>query len=225
LRTNKSLENETLPPMQETSTTPVAVPAWNINDITSDPVKSVAELIDWSDRFSPNSARLPTDRPIERWACRGQPRAFGTLKPSLTRNFRLQSIGAAEIIEHRLIEEFRKHYVRVPDLSADMPSPDKIGRHHDLRCLSVMQHYEIPTRLLDWTSNFWTAVYFACASDPGAEQNCGVTTGQYSKLNATAIASSISSWTTPPIPQTSRLFWLDKMMISLSNSIPKSHRA
>jgi hypothetical protein len=147
LRTNKSLENETLPPMQETSTTPVAVPAWNINDITSDPVKSVAELIDWSDRFSPNSARLPTDRPIERWACRGQPRAFGTLKPSLTRNFRLQSIGAAEIIEHRLIEEFRKHYVRVPDLSADMPSPDKIGRHHDLRCLSVMQHYEIPTRL------------------------------------------------------------------------------
>jgi hypothetical protein len=29
-----------------------------------------------------------------------------------------------------------------------------------------MQHYEIPTRLLDWTADFWTAVYFACASDP-----------------------------------------------------------
>jgi hypothetical protein len=40
---------------------------------------------------------------------------------------------------------------------------------HDLRCLSVMQHYEIPTRLLDWTSSFWTAVYFACASEPGAK--------------------------------------------------------
>ena len=30
-----------------------------------------------------------------------------------------------------------------------------------------MQHYEIPTRLLDWTSSFWTAIYFACASEPG----------------------------------------------------------
>ncbi|NWF86001.1 MAG: FRG domain-containing protein, partial [Bryobacteraceae bacterium] len=37
-----------------------------------------------------------------------------------------------------------------------------------MRRLSVMQHYEIPTRLLDRTTNFWTAIYFACASDPGA---------------------------------------------------------
>ena len=29
-----------------------------------------------------------------------------------------------------------------------------------------MQHYEVPTRLLDWTSDIWTAVYFACVSDP-----------------------------------------------------------
>jgi hypothetical protein len=47
-----------------------------------------------------------------------------------------------------------------------MPQPNEIGEGHDMRCLSVMQHYEIPTRLLDWTANFWTAIYFACVSDP-----------------------------------------------------------
>jgi hypothetical protein len=32
-----------------------------------------------------------------------------------------------------------------------------------------MQHYGVPSRLLDWTSDFWTAVYFACAGDPSKE--------------------------------------------------------
>jgi hypothetical protein len=47
-----------------------------------------------------------------------------------------------------------------------MPSPDQIGQGHDMRCLSVMQHYEIPTRLLDWTGDFWIALYFACSGGP-----------------------------------------------------------
>ena len=29
-----------------------------------------------------------------------------------------------------------------------------------------MQHYEVPSRLLDWSENVWTATYFACASSP-----------------------------------------------------------
>ena len=28
-----------------------------------------------------------------------------------------------------------------------------------------MQHYEIPTSLLDWTTDLWTALHFACSSD------------------------------------------------------------
>jgi hypothetical protein len=151
-------------PLQESDETPALVPPLEMDRITSGPVATVAELIDLSEllllRYSPGSA-IPT-----RWAFRGQPRDFGTLVPSFQRQFSRRSIGTAEIIERRLIGQFRNHYAELKDRSADMPDPEKIGPGRDLRCLSVMQHYEIPTRLLDWTSNFWTAIYFACSSDP-----------------------------------------------------------
>jgi hypothetical protein len=129
-----------------------------LEQITSSPVETVADLIDLNELLAKTG----------HWAFRGQPRDFGTLIPSFPRQFTRHSVGAAEIIENRLIEAFRKHYADLPDRSSDMPLPEKIGPSYALRCLSVMQHYEIPTRLLDWTSNFWTAIYFACASEPAS---------------------------------------------------------
>src|SRR4051794_31068799 len=136
----------------------------NLSQITTGPVKSVADLIDLCERldgpsFSGRSAQ---------WAFRGQPRDFGVLIPSFQRQFSSQSFGAAELIEDKLIEAFRKHYSDLPDRSHDMPNPAQIDGGHDMRCLSVMQHYEIRTRLLDWTCNFWTAIYFACSNEPGS---------------------------------------------------------
>ena len=104
--------------------------------------------------------------PDMRIAFRGQPREFKTLTPSFRRQLSRDSVGTAALIEQRLMGAFRKHYAELKDRSADMPDPRQIKEGFDLRCLSVMQHYEIPTRLLDWSSDFWTAVYFACASDP-----------------------------------------------------------
>jgi hypothetical protein len=135
----------------------------NVAQITTGPVKSVADLIDMREQLG---SFLPG--PSVQWAFRGQPRDFGALTPSFQRQFSTQSFGAAELIEAKLIEAFRKHYINLPGLSNDMPSPPQIGPGHDMRCLSVMQHYEIPTRLLDWTCDFWTAIYFACSNDPGS---------------------------------------------------------
>jgi len=136
----------------------------NVAQITTGPVKSVADLIDICEQLNGR----PFDGPSMQWAFRGQPRDFGALIPSFQRQFSTQSYGAAELIEAKLIEAFRKHYSDLPGRSNDMPSPAQIGIGHDMRCLSVMQHYEIPTRLLDWTCNFWTAIYFACSNDPGS---------------------------------------------------------
>jgi len=134
-----------------------------LDDITLGSFSSVAEMIDLEKKMLPFGPYVS----VQSWAFRGQPRPFGTLAPSFQRQFSRQSFGAAEIIEHRLIDAFREHYKKLDDINRYMPSPARIQQGFDLRCLSVMQHYEIPTRLLDWSSNFWTSVYFACASDTG----------------------------------------------------------
>jgi hypothetical protein len=87
--------------------------------------------------------------------------------PSFRRRFEgKKSVKTAELIEDELIKAFRTHYGNLKLTMADMPAQSQIATGKDLRCLSVMQHYGVPTRLLDWTENFWTAMYFACAGDP-----------------------------------------------------------
>lgn len=103
-------------------------------------------------------------------AFRGQSRTFGTLVPSFRRLFlNKKSVRTAELIESELIKAFREHYRTMKTSMSEMPPSDAIAAGRDLRCLSVMQHYGVPTRLLDWTANFWTAMYFACAGDPGED--------------------------------------------------------
>ncbi len=133
-----------------------------IEGITTGPLASVAELIDLSESVE----NLLFAEPGMMIAYRGQPQEFKTLTPSFRRQLPGDSVGTAALIEQNLMHAFRKHYKELKDRSPDMPRPEQIDVEFDLRCLSVMQHYEIPTRLLDWTSDFWTAVYFACASDP-----------------------------------------------------------
>src|SRR5262245_41071022 len=115
----------------------------NIAEITTGPLGSVSELIDLCESLVSDSR----DRPATRGGYRGQPQEFGNLITSFRRQFVRQSVGTAEIIERRLIDAFRKHYADLKDRSSDMPGPGRISAGYDLRCLSVMQHYEIPTRL------------------------------------------------------------------------------
>jgi hypothetical protein len=90
------------------------------------------------------------------------------LIPSFRRKFEKEKSKKAvvERIEIELIKSFREHYAKLEPSMASMPRSSDIGEENALRCLSVMQHYGVPTRLLDWTTDFWTAVYFACAGDP-----------------------------------------------------------
>lgn len=138
----------------------------NLKDITSITAESPADLIDLEESLFPQ----PRNWDDPRWAFRGQSQSFGTLVPSFQRIFKQKkSVGAAEIIERDLIKTFRKHYAALQGRTPDMPLPPSIDAGYDLRCLSVMQHYGVPSRLLDWSSDFWTAVYFACAGDPSKE--------------------------------------------------------
>jgi hypothetical protein len=138
----------------------------DLEKITEFTATSISNLIDLEDTLG-----LVGDNPPEvSWAFRGQPRTYGTLAPSFQRVFGdRQSVRTAHIIESNLTDAFRSHYMALQERTPNMPQPPAIGQNFDLRCLSVMQHYGVPTRLLDWTSNLWYAVYFACVGDPNED--------------------------------------------------------
>jgi hypothetical protein len=68
-------------------------------------------------------------------------------------------------VERELVREFRRGY-RGDDWSLVM--------NDTLYCLSVMQHYGAPTRLLDWTYSPYVAAKFAYASAPKPEMTAVV---------------------------------------------------
>ncbi|MEM9384839.1 MAG: FRG domain-containing protein [Pseudomonadota bacterium] len=133
----------------------------DISAVTEQRISSVADLIELEEELS---FYTHFD-----WCFRGQPRTYGNLMPSFQRQFAREAVGAAAIIEGRLMSAFREHYTKLPDRSEEMPQPEHITSGFDLRCLSMMQHYEIPTRLLDWSSSIWTSSYFACVSEPSKD--------------------------------------------------------
>jgi len=131
--------------------------------ITSHDVTSPSNLIDLDEQLQ--EAMVPPD-PAS-WAFRGQSQTFGTLVPSFRRKFEgTKSVRTVEFIESELIRAFRNHYSKLEQSMSSMPNSSEIGVVKELRCLSVMQHYGVPTRLLDWTADIWTAAYFACSGDP-----------------------------------------------------------
>lgn len=60
-----------------------------------------------------------------------------------------------------------------PEIEKNLYAETYIHAHADIRdcnssweTLSLLQHYGIPTRLLDWTDSFAVAVFFAVAAEP-----------------------------------------------------------
>jgi len=72
------------------------------------------------------------------------------------------NINRRRKIERRLIREFRRK----------VPIHTNYRQENWLECLGLMQHYEAPTRMLDWTYSFFAAVYFAI--NKPKERNCVV---------------------------------------------------
>ena len=81
-----------------------------------------------------------------------------TLTPTLYRHPSVKKLDELLILESRMMEDFERNNVLHQD-------PVVLGQNADgLKTLFYMQHYGIPTRLLDWTSNPFIALYFALSS-------------------------------------------------------------
>ena len=90
------------------------------------------------------------------WLARGEADASWKLIPSL-RRFAPRDLSHSEFItlEETLLSEFlAQAHLHIP--------PEILGsRQNRLQKLAIMQHYGVPTRLLDWTESLFVAAYFA----------------------------------------------------------------
>jgi len=88
------------------------------------------------------------------------------LKPSLYRNRKIKKVDGLVETEYKILTRFRQR--SIPFHNASLIN--------DLDTLFIMQHYGIPTRLLDWTENPFIALYFAVMSAKrnGYENNAAV---------------------------------------------------
>jgi hypothetical protein len=118
-------------------------------------ISSVAELLTGVDRLKLEGAHAHL-----RYWFRGQPEAGLPLLPGVYRpafgNYRTEEDRFHT--EKHLNQDFKV-------LSAGL----RTGRETDADLYFLQQHYRMPTRLLDWTSNPLAGLYFACGGDESSD--------------------------------------------------------
>jgi hypothetical protein len=87
---------------------------------------------------------------------RGAGKAAYKLLPTLYRHRSKQAVDALELLERNLMMRFQQR--SIPFMTRALAD--------NWDSLFFMQHYGIPTRLLDWTENPFIGLYFAIMSSP-----------------------------------------------------------
>lgn len=104
--------------------------------------------------------------PEGQWMFRGQANADWPLKSKLERELEKYQLPMteAEKYEFQILREFSR---KIGSYRSDFVPKDSV------ECISFIQHFGGPTRLLDWTYSFYVAAFFAFA-EAGPDSNVAI---------------------------------------------------
>src|SRR5260370_33600903 len=119
--------------------------------ITLNAISSVSEAIEAIQRLE--TFEDPYEGHIRHWF-RGQAKEKWPLIPKLHRIFNKSDEETILDAEKQMVRDFRLMSYSIRD-----------GRETPEDLYFLQQHYGVPTRLLDWTTNPLVALFFACQSE------------------------------------------------------------
>jgi len=128
-------------------------------------------------------------------------------------------------IEHRLFHDFSRYlYAFRPDLACAFPGEDKnsnIRAVQEWRQLALAQHYGVPTRFLDFTTNMLVALFFALEG-PAAQRTTtkGEKVEQDSAVWGIEVPNRLKVWQVWGKKKDNMISWLSPLEFAEEESNP-----